>query len=314
MSGKPGLLMFYPYMVVMAGRALERFEPVKTWEADDPEALIDANAHGIVAILTMGQDYAIDDALFARLPELKLIVAVGAGYACVDVGAARARGIMVANAGDTHSGDCADHALGLALALNRKVMQYDAHVRDGTWKDKGFPSHPRAFSAEKCGILGLGRIGREIAKRLEPFGVEIAWWGPNPQDVPWKRMDSPLALAQWSTTLLVAAKGDALNLVDAEMIAALGEDGTIVNIARGGVIDEDALIAALREGRLAGAALDVFREEPTDPERWQGVPNVILSPHMAGQTREAMARLKDAAAANLLSVLDFGKVVNEVLK
>ncbi len=206
---------------------------------------------------------------------------------------------MVANAGDTHSGDCADHALGLALALNRKVMEYDAHVREGTWLHEGFPSHPRAFSAEKCGILGLGRIGREIAKRLEPFGVEIAWWGPNPQDVPWRRMESPLALAEWCSTLLIAARGDAVNLVDAEVIAAVGEDG---------------LIAALREGRLAGAGLDVFREEPTDPARWKGVPNVVMSPHMAGQTREAMARLKDAAADNLLTVLDGGEVVNEVLK
>ncbi|MDG2004891.1 MAG: NAD(P)-dependent oxidoreductase, partial [Novosphingobium sp.] len=218
MSGKPGLLMFYPYMVVMAGDAADRFELVKTWEADDPEKLIDENAESITAILTMGQDYAIDDALFDRLPNVRLIVAVGAGYACVNVEQARARGIMVANAGDTHSGDCADHAVALALALNRQVMPYDRHVRDGTWQNDGFPSHSRAFSAERCGILGLGRIGREIAKRLDAFGVEIAWWGPNPQDVPWRRMDSPLELAQWSTMLLVAAKGDALNLVDAKMI------------------------------------------------------------------------------------------------
>ncbi|MDG2004761.1 MAG: NAD(P)-dependent oxidoreductase, partial [Novosphingobium sp.] len=102
--------------------------------------------------------------------------------------------------------------------------------------------------------------------------------------------------------------------VDAKMIAALGEDGYIVNIARGGVIDEDAMIAALKAGTLAGAGLDVFREEPTDPARWQDVPNVILSPHMAGQTREAMARLKHAAAANLITALDGGEVVNEVLK
>lgn len=313
MSGKPGLLMFYPYMVVMAGEVADRFELVKTWEADDPEQLIDENSETIAAILTMGQDYAIDDALFDRLPKLRLIVAVGAGYACVNVAQARERGIMVANAGDTHSGDCADHAVALALALNRQVIPYDAHVREGTWVEQGFPSHSRAFSAERCGILGLGRIGREIAKRLEAFGVEIAWWGPNPQDVPWQRMETPLELAQWSTMLLVAARGDALNLVDSEMIAAVGEDGHIVNISRGGVIDEDALIEALRAGSLAGAGLDVFREEPTDPERWQGVPNVIMSPHMAGQTREAMARLREAAAANLETMLDGGEVVNEVM-
>jgi hydroxypyruvate reductase len=314
MSDKPGLLMFYPYMVVMAGDAADRFELVKTWEADDPEQAIDQNAGSIVAILTIGQDYPIDDALFDRLPKLRLIVAVGAGYASVNVEQARARGIMVANAGDTHSDDCADHAVALALALNRQIMPYDRHVREGAWAKMGFPSHSRAFSAERCGILGLGRIGRGMARRLEPFGVKIAWWGPNPQDVPWQRMDSPLELAQWSTMLLVAARGDALNLVDAEMIAAVGEDGYIVNVARGGVIDEDALIEALRASRLAGAALDVFREEPTDPKRWQGVPNVIMSPHMAGQTKEAMARLREAAATNLITVLDGGEVVNEVLK
>ncbi|MCX7864543.1 MAG: hypothetical protein N2423_05855, partial [Novosphingobium sp.] len=303
-----------PSLPLMAGAALERFDPIRTWQSDDPEALIDERGGDVVAILTMGKDYPINDALFDRLPALKLIVGVGAGYECVDVGAARARGIKVANAGDTHSGDCADHAVGLALALNRRIMQFDAHVRSGAWKDKGFPSHPRAFSAEKCGILGLGRIGRAIALRLEGFGVEIAWWGPNPQDVPWRRMNSPLELAQWCTTLLIAARGDAVNIVDAEVIAAVGEQGYIVNIARGAVIDEDAVIAALKQGRLAGAALDVFREEPADPERWRDVPNVILSPHMAGQTREAMARLRHAAARNLLSVLDGGEVVNEVLK
>jgi len=314
MSGKPGLLMFYPYMVVMAGEAADRFEMVKTWETDDPERLIDEKSESIVAILTMGQDYAIDDALFDRLPRLKLIVAVGAGYACVNVPQARARGIMVANAGDTHSGDCADHAVALALALNRQVMPYDRYVREGTWAEKGFPSHSRAFSAEKCGILGLGRIGREIARRLEPFGVEIAWWGPNPQDVSWPRLENPLELARWCSILLVAARGDALGLVDREMIEAVGPGGYIVNISRGGVIDEDALIDALRGGRLGGAGLDVFREEPTPAERWEGVPNVIMSPHMAGQTIEAMARLKSAAAENLLTVLDGGEVVNEVLK
>ena len=314
MSGRPGLLMFYPYMVVMAGDAADRFDLVKTWEEDDPEQAIDKKGESIVAILTMGQDYAIDDALFERLPNLRLIVAVGAGYACVDVAQARERGIMVANAGDTHSGDCADHAIALALALNRQIMPYDSYVREGTWVEQGFPSHSRAFSAERCGILGLGRIGREIAKRLEPFGVEIAWWGPNPQDVPWQRMESPLELAEWCTMLLVGARGDALNMVDGEIIAAVGADGYIVNISRGGVIDEDALIEALRAGELAGAGLDVFREEPTDPERWQGVPNVIMSPHMAGQTKEAMARLREAAAVNLETALDGGEVVNEVLK
>jgi len=313
MSSKPGLLMFYPYMENMAGDAAGHFDLLKAWEEQDIEKAIDEKGGNVVVILTMGQDYPINDALFDRLPNLKLIVAVGAGYACVDVPAARARGIMATNAGDTHSGDCADHAVALAMALNRKVMDYDRWVRDGTWTEKGFPAHSRAFSAERIGILGLGRIGKAIADRLVGFGVEIAWWGPNAKDVPWQRMESPKALAEWSTMLMIAARGDSTGLVDRGMIEAVGPDGYIVNISRGGVLDEDALIEALRDGRLAGAGLDVFREEPTPSERWRDVPNVILSPHMAGQTVEAMARLREAAGYNLKTVLTGSPVVNELV-
>ena len=313
MSGKPGLLMFYPYMVHMAGEAAERFDLIKMWEEADVDAAIAARGASVVAILTTGHDFPLNAALFERLPALKLIVAVGSGYAGVDVAAARARGITVANAGDTHSGDVADHAIGLAFGLIQQLFPGDAYVREGTWAEKGFPPHRRSLSAERFGILGLGLIGRAIAERLVPFGCEIGWWGPNDKAVPWKRHESPLALAEWSTTLIVAARGDSLGLVSRAVIDAVGPDGRIVNISRGGVIDEDALIEALREGRLGGAGLDVFRDEPTAPERWRGVPNTILSAHMAGQTVEAMARLRHAAASNLLTALDGGAVVNEIM-
>lgn len=312
MSTKPGLLLFYPYMVHMAGEAAARFELVKMWEEADCDAALAEKGPSIVAILTTGQDHPLDAALFARLPALKLIVAVGSGYAGVDVAAARARGITVANAGDTHSGDVADHAIGLALGLIQQLFPGDAYVRSGAWAEKGYPSHRRSLGATRIGILGMGLIGRAIAERLTPFGCEIGWWGPNPKPVPWQRHESPLALAQWCNTLIVAARGDLIGLVDREMIDAIGADGHVVNISRGGVIDEDALIAALKEGRLAGAGLDVFREEPTPAARWRDVPNVILSAHMAGQTVEAMARLREAAARNLLTALDGGAVVNEI--
>ena len=313
MSNKPGLLMFYPYMVHMAGEAAERFELLKMWEEPDIEAAIAAKGASVVAILTTGQDYPLNASLFGRLPALKLIVAVGSGYAGVDVAAARARGVTVANAGDTHSGDVADHAIGIALGLIQQLVLGDAYVREGTWAEKGFPPHRRALSAERFGILGLGLIGRAIAERLVPFGCEIGWWGPNDKQVPWRRHESPLALAEWCTTLMVAARGDSLGLVNRAVIDAVGPDGHIINISRGGVIDEDALIEALREGRLGGAGLDVFRDEPTSPERWRDVPNTILSAHMAGQTVEAMARLRHAAATNLLTALDGGAVVNEIM-
>jgi hydroxypyruvate reductase len=312
-TGKPGLLLFYPYMVHMAGEAADRFELLRMWEEADVDAALAAKGGTVVAILTTGQDYAIDATLFDRLPALRLIVAVGSGYAVVDVAAARARGIVVANAGDTHSGDVADHAIGLAFGLIQQLFAGDAHVRSGAWQLQGFPPHRRAFAAQRFGILGMGLIGRAIAERLAPFGCEIGWWGPNPKSVAWRRHESPLALAEWCTTLMVAARGDSLGLVDRAVIEAVGPDGHIVNISRGGVIDEDALIEALREGRLGGAGLDVFREEPTPAARWHDVPNTILSAHMAGQTVEAMARLRSAAARNLLTALDGGPVVNEIL-
>ena len=189
----------------------------------------------------------------------------------------------------------------------------DAYVRDGSWEAKGYPPHRRSLAAERFGILGLSLIGRAVAERLVPFGCEIGWWGPSPKPVPWQRHDSPLALAKWCTTLVVAARGDSLGPVDRAVIDAVGPDGHVVNVSRGAVIDEDALIEALREGRLGGAGLYVFRDEPTSAARWRDVPNTILSAHMAGQTVEAMARLRHAAATNLLTALDGGPVVNEIL-
>lgn len=313
MTAKPGLLLFHSYMEVMAGEAAEQFELLRMWDQPDLERALGEDGASAVAILTTGQDHAIDERLFARLPNLKLVAAVGSGYAGVDVAAARARGITVANAGDTHSGDVAEHAVTLAFALVRDLFPGDRYVREGAWMEQGYPAHQRAISAERFGILGLGRIGRAIAQRLEPFGGEIAWWGPGQQQVPWPPMESPLDLARWCSVLIVAARGDAHHLVDGAMIDAVGPEGYIINISRGGVIDEDAMIAALRERRLAGAGLDVFRDEPTPPERWRDVPNVILSAHMAGQTNKAMARLRAAAAANLKTVLDGGPVVNEIM-
>jgi lactate dehydrogenase-like 2-hydroxyacid dehydrogenase len=313
MSAKPALLLFNPYMEVMAGEIANRFALVKVWEQSDPERALAEKGDSVVAILTTGQDYPINAKLFDKLPNLKIVVAVGSGYAGVDVATARSRGIMVANAGDTHSGDVANHAIALAFALIQDLFQNDRYVRDNTWAKKGYPAHRKSLGAHRFGILGLGRIGKAIADRLVPFGGEIAWWGPSPKAVPWRQFESPQALAHWSTMLFVASRGDILKLVDRSVIDALGPEGYIVNISRGRVIDEDAMIDALRNRRIAGAGLDVFWDEPTPPERWKDVPNVIMSAHTAGQTVESMARLRTAAALNLKTALDGGPVVNELV-
>jgi hydroxypyruvate reductase len=310
--GNPGLLLFTSNMDRMCEPVAGRFDVLRLWKEADPDGAIRERGAQIVAVLTAGQD-RIDADLMDRLPNLRLVVAVGAGYEGVDVQAARMRGITVANAGDTHSGDVADHAVALALAVIQRIVPGDAWVRSGTWQARGYPPNRRALSAERFGILGLGRIGRAIATRLVPFAGEIGWWGPTDRPAAWRRHESPLALAHWCTTLIVAVRGDAAGMVDRGMIEAVGADGCIVNISRGRVMDEDALMAALHEGRLGGAGLDVFREEPTPPERWANVPNVVLSPHVAGVTIEAMARLRDTAVRNLTTALDGGAVVSEVL-
>jgi len=263
-----------------------------------------------VAMLTVGYD-RVDAAMLHGLPRLKVIAVPGAGYERIDVSAAQARGVRVMNAGAVHAGDVADHAVALALAAIQRLPEQQAWVRDDKWRG-GFPQRRRAVSAERFGIVGLGAIGTKVGDRLAPFGGQIAWWGPNPKPARWPRKASLTELARWCTTLIVAVRGDAAGLIDTAVIEAVGPDGIIVNIARGVVIDEDALIAALKDGRLGYAALDVFAQEPTPPARWDGVPHVILTPHSAGLTHQAMARLRDAAVQNLLVALGEGGPINEI--
>jgi lactate dehydrogenase-like 2-hydroxyacid dehydrogenase len=312
-GARPGLLLFTDRMVRMVAPVSDLFEIVKLWEAQDQQSFLLEHGGRVRALLTTGKE-RIDAALLDRLPNLAVIAAVGAGYEGVEVEAARARGIRIANAGDTHSGDVADHAVALALAFLQRIPFQDAWVRGGHWQGV-FPSYRRALSAERFGIVGLGNIGRAIGKRLAPFEGEIQWWGPRPRaDAAWPRAESLVALAGWCTTLLVACRGDGANngLIDRTIVEAVGPDGLIVNIARGSVIDEDALIAALRDGRLGGAALDVFAQEPTPAARWADVPNAILSPHSGGMTDQAIDRLKAAAAQNLRSVITGEPLVNEI--
>ena len=306
---RPALLLWTAGAERMLDGALtDRFDFIRLWEVDDPDAVIGARGGEVIATLT-GR---FDASLLDRLPNLRLIAVPGAGYEGVDVASARARGITVANAGNTHSGDVADHAVALALAAVHRLPEMQAWVRSGRWLENDQPGRRHAMSAQRFGLVGLGNIGTAIAERLTPFGGAVAWWAPRDKAAPWPRRESLIDLARWCTTLIVATRGDAAGLIDAETIAAVGPDGMIVNIARGAVIDEDAMIAALKDGRLGHAALDVFAAEPTSPERWCDVPNVILTPHIAGVSHESVARLREAAIRNLTTALDGGPVVNEI--
>jgi hydroxypyruvate reductase len=253
----------------------------------------------ILGMVTSGTKGA-DSAQLARFPNLGICACFGVGVDAIDLDAARSLGIAVTNTPDVLTDDVADLAIGLALSVLRRICVGDRFIRSGAWAagqaaaETGFG---RALSGRRLGILGLGRIGKAVAHRAKAFGMEIAWHGPHPKPgIPWLRHPDPASLAAWSEVLVVACPGgDATQgLVDAGVIEALGPDGILVNVARGSVVDEPALVDALVSGRLGGAGLDVFRDEPDVPESLLPLDNVVLTPHRGSattETRDAMARL-----------------------
>ena len=257
---------------------------------------------GEVAAIAHAGEVVLEPEFLSSLPKLALIANISVGYDGVDVDWCRARGIEVTHADGLNAEDVADHAVGLLLASWRNLVEGDRHVREGRWTPDNRMGPRPALKGRKVGVVGMGHIGQACAWRVEPFGLQVAWWGPNPKpDLRWPRAESLLALAQDSDILIVACRADASNrgLISQAVVEALGPRGLLVNVARGSVVDEDALIAALKDKRLGRAALDVFWEEPTPPARWAGVPNVVLSPHSAGGTLESIPKMIGQAMENL---------------
>ncbi|MBC2651665.1 2-hydroxyacid dehydrogenase [Novosphingobium flavum] len=270
---------------------------------EDPaerEAWLAAHGDGVRAMITSGLE-PVPAALLALLPNLELISSVAAGLDLIDVATARARGIAVTNGGGLNSPDVAEFAVAQLLARRRDLAAADAWVRAGQWPTGRMPPSG-SVSAERVGIVGLGEIGRGVAERLAPFGSAIRWWGPRAKpNAPWAYEPDLQALAEWASTLVIAVAGteETRGLVNREVLAALGPSGVLINVARGFVVDEEALKDLLRAGQLGGAALDVVCNEPDDGTAWADVPNVTLSPHVAGATRESLARMMGGAADNV---------------
>ena len=267
--------------------------------ADGPEGL--GPVPEITALVTSGGRGA-DAALIEALPALELIAVYGVGYDKVDLAAAARRNVAVTNTPDVLTADVADMALALTLALARHIVDGDAFARSGAWRKESM-SLTGSVSGRKIGIVGLGRIGEAIGRRFAGFDTEIGYWNRSPKPLSaWRAFPTPSALAAWSDILVVAVAGggDTVGLVDAATIAALGPNGLLVNISRGTTVDEAALIAALESGTIAGAGLDVFRNEPAIDPRFSRLGNVVLSPHQGSATmatRQAMGALVRANLA-----------------
>ncbi len=278
----------------------------------DLSALKDEQAD-VRAIITAGNK-PLPESLWT-LPNIGLVALIGSGFEAIDVDALNARGIALTHGPGMNADDVATHAVALFLGHNRLLLENDRRVREGVFRDRAANAGIRSVAGLKIGVVGLGLIGQGIVRRLAGFGCECAWWGPNPKPgEPLIRHDSLAGLAGWCDVLFIAARADASNvgLVSGAIIEAVGPKGLIVNISRGSIVDEDALIAALRDGRLGGAALDVFQEEPTPGERWREVPRVVLSPHIAATGDLARRSMALGAAENVRRLLAREPFLNPV--
>lgn len=291
----PDLLLLKPMQPSVMDALARAFTLHRADGAADRAAFL-AEIGPRVRAMAVGAQSLVDRALLEALPNLEIVASFGVGYDTIDVAAARARGVVVTNTPDVLSEEVADLALGLLLATVRRIPGAERHLRAGLWPSRPYPL-TATLQGRTVGILGLGRIGRAIARRLEGFGVAIAYHGRGPQPgVAYAYHASLLGLARAVDTLVVVAPGGAgtEGIVDAAVLAALGPDGILVNVARGSVVDEPALIAALQAGTILSAGLDVYAHEPHVPPALAALDHVVLLPHVGSgsvATREAMGRL-----------------------
>ncbi|MBL9133332.1 MAG: 2-hydroxyacid dehydrogenase [Verrucomicrobiaceae bacterium] len=257
-------------------------------------ATVEPHLSKIRAVIPLGGT-VLTNSLLERLPALEIVSVMGVGYDGVPVPWCRERGIRVTNTPDVLTDDVADIAVALVLMTSRRLVESNRHLHDGKWLGGAFPL-AHAVRGKVAGILGLGRIGKAIAHRLEAHGMKIAYHGRKPQNVPWAYFDDLKALAAESDFLIVACPGgpETQKIVNAAILTALGPEGTLINIARGSVVDEAALITALESGTIRTAGLDVFEDEPRVPAKLMNCERAVLLPHVGSathETRRAMAGL-----------------------
>jgi len=255
------------------------------------------------AMITAGST-PFGDAMMDRLPKLGAIVCYGTGYDGIDLAAAVRRGIAVGHSPAANAAAVADLAVTLMLAVTRRLLPADQYVRSGDWaaaKPSPLMRPQPGNPGRRVGIYGMGEIGRKIASRVAAFESEVGYFSRSRHDVPYQYLPSLEALAQWCDVLMVAVRAGAEthHAVDAQILQKLGEDGFVVNISRGSVIDQQALVAALANHSIAGAGLDVYETEPQAPDALTALANVVLTPHIGGHTLESHVAMQNCVIANL---------------
>jgi len=298
---RPAVLVIGPYPPGEIEKLEAIYDVHRYWEAADKAALLRDHGPTIRAIATRG-DLGVSGELIGALPRLEMIGVYGVGVDGIDLAAARARGIKVSNTPDILTGETADIALALMLAVARDIPKGDRYVRTGTWAEKGNMPLSTRLHGKRLGVVGLGRIGKAIAKRATGFDMPVAYFGRAAQtDQPYRYVPSLTELAAQSDFLVASVAGGAgtTKLITAEVLKALGPQSYFINVARGTVVDEAALLAALETKAIAGAGLDVFLNEPKIDPRFHALENTVLMPHVGSATRETRAAMGQLMRDNI---------------
>lgn len=301
-SGHPGQL-----------ETLEKhYRVIRLWLERDVQACLRENAKSIEVITTFLSP--VTEALVDSLPNLKLIAVGAAGLDHIPHEIARMRGIAVTNTPDVLTSDTADLAMGLVLSLMRRVVESDAFVRAGMWSSQSFPLST-SLQGKNLGIIGFGKIGHAVAKRALSFEMNIAYYGPEKkEEFEYTYFSDVHALAEQSDVFLCSCRGgaDTQNLVDSNVLKALGAQGYLINIARGSVVNQEDLLIALRNKDIAGAALDVYDQEPTVPDALFVMDNVVLTPHIGSATKETRRKMGEIVVANIRAFYDGAALITQV--
>ncbi len=297
------VLVYSRFPKAMLTRFGERFELMDAAGKPPNEVFSAAQLADVTAMITAGGT-PLGAAAMDMLPKLAAIVCYGTGYDGVDLAAAAQRGVAVGHSPGANAASVADIAVILMLAVTRRLLPADDYVRSGSWSG-GKPSplmRPQPGNpGRRVGVYGMGEIGRKIASRVAAFECEVGYFSRSKHDVPYQYLPSLGALAEWCSVLMVAVRAgaDTHHAVNADILRKLGKGGYVVNIARGSVIDQQALVTALTDETIAGAGLDVFEKEPHAPDALTALPNVVLTPHIGGHTLDSHTAMQDCVIANL---------------
>jgi lactate dehydrogenase-like 2-hydroxyacid dehydrogenase len=297
------VLIYSRFPKAMMVRIGERFELMDAAGKPPHEVFAPEQLSGIRAMITAGGT-PLGGAMMDMMPKLGAIVCYGTGYDGVDLAAAAQRKIAVGHSPAANAAAVADLAVTLMLAVTRRLLPADEYVRSGNWSAakpsllmRPQPGNP----GRRVGVYGMGEIGRKIASRVAAFETEVGYFSRRKHDLPYRYLPSLEALAEWCSVLMIAVRAgaDTNHAVDANILRKLGKDGYVVNISRGSVIDQQALVAALAVDSIAGAGLDVYEKEPHAPDALTGFPNVVLTPHIGGHTVDSHVAMQDCVIANL---------------